>query len=423
MEKFIINGKRRIEGEIKLQGAKNSALPILAACVLVEGETVIKNCPQLSDVDSAIAILRHLGCKIQRTDTTLTIDSSQLDGYSVPESLMHEMRSSIIFLGAIIGRMGRADLYMPGGCEIGLRPIDLHLESIKKFGVSVSEEHGRVKFKAEQARLRAPEITLSFPSVGATENIILAACTAEGRTTIYNAAREPEISDLCDFLNSCGARISGGGGSEIVIDGVRRLHSSEHRVIPDRIVGASLLAAAAMTGGRIKINEVIPAHIGPVLPVFRDCGCDISIAADSISLTAPKSLDSIRTVRTMPYPGFPTDMQAQVTALASIARGTGVVIETIFESRFKHISELIRLGARIRVDGRIAIIEGVESLYGAAVRAPDLRGGAALVLAGLAAEGQTQITELRHIDRGYEAMEIVLSSLGADIKRIENNEG
>ncbi len=416
MSRFIINGRNRLFGTAKIQGSKNSVLPILAATILIKGESVITNCPDISDVDATVKILRHLGCRVAKDEHTVTVDSTNVNKYDIPDELMREMRSSVVFLGAIIGRMGKASLSTPGGCEIGLRPIDLHLDAIQRFGVNIHEEFAKIEFETVK-HLEGTNITLSFPSVGATENIILTACMARGTTVISNAAREPEISDLADFLNSCGARISGTGEGTIVIEGVEKLHPVQHKVIPDRIVAATYMSAAAMTHGKVQLTNIIPAHIAPVIPVFEEAGCDISVSASALTLTAPPRLTGIKTVRTMPYPGFPTDMQAPIMAMTTVCAGTSVIIETIFESRYKHVSELVRFGAKIRVDGRMAVIEGVDNLTGAKVIASDLRGGAALVLAGLAAHGTTTVEDVKFVERGYEDMCKVLCSLGCDIKK------
>lgn len=418
MGKYIIEGQRKLRGEIDIQGSKNSALPILAATVLCKGVSVIHNCPRLSDIGATINILEHLGCEIKREDSTIIVDSTNVNRYDIPENLMHEMRSSIIFLGAVIGRLGKANISTPGGCEIGLRPINLHLEAMEKFGVMIEEGYGRLECTVEDG-LKAANITLSFPSVGATENIILAASTAKGTTVIINAAREPEISDLADFLNGCGARISGAGESTVVIEGVQSLYGTEHTVIPDRIAAATYMAAAAITQGSVTLRNIIPSHIGSVNSVLEEMGCDISINGRNLTLVAPPRLQRVRIIRTMPYPGFPTDIQAPVMALTTVAKGTSVVIETIFESRYKHVSQLVRLGAKIMVDGRTAVIEGVDQLTGAEIVSPDLRGGCALVLAGLCAKGTTVVDAINHIDRGYDGLDEVLNSMGANIKRIE----
>lgn len=415
VSRYIINGGKRLFGETRIQGSKNSVLPILAATILIKGESVIKNCPDITDVDATVKILRHLGCKVTREGHTVTVDSSDIKNYDIPDELMREMRSSVVFLGAIIGRMGKASLSTPGGCEIGLRPIDLHLDAIQRFGVNIHEEFAKIEFETVK-ELEGTNISLSFPSVGATENIILTACLAKGTTVITNAAREPEISDLADFLNSCGARISGTGEGTVIVEGVAKLHPCEYKVIPDRIVAATYMSAAAMTHGKLHLTNIIPAHIAPVIPVFEEAGCDISVTASTLTLTAPPRLSGIKTVRTMPYPGFPTDMQAPVMAMTTVCHGTSVIIETIFESRYKHVSELLRFGAKIRVDGRMAVIEGVDKLTGASVIASDLRGGAALILAGAAALGTTTVNDIKFVSRGYENMSGVLTALGCDIR-------
>ena len=420
MSRYVINGGNRLYGETQIQGSKNSVLPILAATVLIKGESVITNCPDITDVEATIKILSYLGCRVRREGHSVIVDSRSIDKSDIPDDLMREMRSSVVFLGAIIGRMGKASLSTPGGCEIGLRPIDLHLDAIQRFGVNIHEEFAKIDFEAVKP-LEGVNIALSFPSVGATENIILTACTAKGTTVITNAAREPEISDLADFLNSCGARISGAGEGTIIIEGVKELHPVQYKVIPDRIVATTYMAAAAMTHGKIHLTAVIPAHLAPVISAFEEAGCDISISASSVTLTAPPYLRSIKTIRTMPYPGFPTDMQAQIMAMTTVCHGTSVIIETIFESRYKHVSELLRFGAKIRVDGRMAVIEGTESLTGASVIASDLRGGASLVLAGLAAQGTTIVDDIKYISRGYENMNGILTSLGCDIVKEERN--
>lgn len=422
MDKIIINGNRRLNGEITVQGAKNSVLPILVATLLINGVSVIHNCPMLSDVEATIKILRYLGCIVTREGHTVTVDSTNVNRNDVPDNLMREMRSSIVFLGGILGRMGKAILSTPGGCEIGLRPIDLHLSSMEQFGATVTTENGFLVCSAQEKGLIGTRITLSFPSVGATENIILAAVLAKGTTIITNAAREPEISDLADFLNRCGARIHGAGDSTVTIEGVTRLHSTEHTVIPDRIVASTYMIAAAMTNGKICLRDIIPAHIGPTIQPLREAGCDVVVSGRWVCLSAPPKLKRIRMIRTMPYPGFPTDVQAQIMALTTVCEGTSVIVENIFESRYKHIGELLRFGAKINVEGRMAVIEGVKHLNGANVRSTDLRGGSAMILAGLNAYGTTEITEIHHIDRGYEQPEKVLEDLGADIKRVKDDE-
>lgn len=417
MATLQIRGPVRLSGELTIHGAKNSTLPLMAAALLCDGPSVLHNCPRLSDVDVSIRILRGLGCKVKREGASVWINPLPADGFEIPDTLMREMRSSIVFLGAILAKMGKAVLSFPGGCELGPRPIDLHLSALRKLGAEICEDYGCLSCTVS-GRMQGTPIRLTFPSVGATENILLAAATAEGITVITNAAREPEICDLADFLNSCGAKIRGAGESTIVIQGVERLSGCEHKVIPDRIVAATYLCAAAITGGNILLHGVEPAHLTPMIPVFEECGCILETEGDMIWLKAPRKLSRVRSIRTMPYPGFPTDAQPPVMAMLTRASGTSMFVENIFESRYKHVGELLRLGANIKVEGRVAVIEGVSRLTGAPVEAPDLRGGAALVVAGLAAHGATSISGLRHIDRGYESIENNLVQLGADIRRV-----
>lgn len=359
MENLIISGGIRLDGKTRLQGSKNSSLPILAACAAVNGISVIHNCPRITDVDIAVAILERLGCRVSREGGTVTVDSSGINCSAIPEELMSEMRSSIIFLGALLARFGRGSATLPGGCEIGLRPIDMHIAAFRSMGVVIEESGGSMECTAPNG-LAPCRISLSFPSVGATENIILASLAAKGETVITNAAREPEIKDLADFLNECGAKIIGAGQSVIRIYGGRRLTGAEHRVIPDRIVASTYMACAAVTGGRAVVTEVEREHLAPVVPVFEGCGCKIDFANGEMSVTAPKRAERIKYLRTMPYPGFPTDSQALVTAVAATARGTSIISERVFENRFRHVPELIKMGADIRVeDSCVAVVEGV----------------------------------------------------------------
>lgn len=417
VSKLYITGRKRLGGGVRLQGAKNSALPLLAATVLARGESVLYNCPLLSDTEASLRILRWLGCKAQRSDGTVLVKNDGITRHDIPDALMRQTRGSIMFLGAVLARQGRARLSLPGGCAIGQRPIDLHLKALRRLGAVIKERRGILDCRAPHG-LRGADITLPFPSVGATEDIILAACTASGVTTVTNAAREPEISDLADYLNRCGARIRGAGESVIVIDGVRELHGCAHAVIPDRIVAATLIACAAVTGSAITLKGVIHSHLAAVLPVFEDAGCVFAARENELKITAPERLRSMRIVRTMPYPGFPTDAQAPLLAAAAVADGTTVLIENIFENRYRHAAELARMGADVKTEGKFAVVEGVPRLYGAAVEAADLRGAAALVAAGLCAEGKTELGGVRYLDRGYESFEQVLSALGADVKRV-----
>lgn len=413
---IVIKGGNRLEGKIRLQGSKNSSLPILAATVLVDGISVIHNCPELTDVSAAIAILRHLGCSVTRSGSTLTVDSRFITRHSVPDELMREMRSSIVFLGSILGRTGQVRLSSPGGCEIGLRPIDLHLSSLREMGIKVDESRGVVSCNRES--FKSSVISLSFPSVGATENIILASALGKGRTVILNAAREPEIKDLADFLCSCGCKIELTGQGTVIVDAVDRLHGTQHRVIPDRIAALTYLSCVGSVGGDVLITDTDTSAYQTVLPFFECAGCEISDNITDIRIKMFSRPGTLRDIRTMPYPGFPTDAQAPMMALAAIAKGNAVIVENIFEGRFKHVGELVRMGAKIKLEGRVALIEGVSSLYGTQVECPDLRGGAALVVAGLAAKGVTKISGVGHIDRGYEKIEQCLYSVGADIKRV-----
>ena len=335
--------------------------------------------------------------------------------YEIPEELVREMRSSIIFLGAMLSRYGKVKASYPGGCEIGIRPIDLHLKSLREMGATIKEEHGFLICEAKQ--LKGCDIQLDFPSVGATENIMLASVFAKGVTVIRNAAKEPEIIDLENFLNAMGAKISGAGTATIYIKGVEKLHDVEHHIIPDRIVAGTYLVAAAITKGEIVLKNIVHEYLQSVLYKLRECGCIIQIYNDSLRLIAPEGIKAIESIRTLPYPGYPTDMQAQMMALMSLSDGTTIFTENIFENRYKHANELVRMGANIKIDGRIAVVKGVRKLSGATVIAQDLRGGASLVLAGLAAEGKTIIENIKHIDRGYENINDVLNELGADIIR------
>lgn len=417
-QKLVINGGRRLEGELSVHGAKNSALPLLCAAVLAHGESILHNCPALTDVDAACRILSCLGCRCTRSGDTVCVDASNVTGSEIPENLMREMRSSIVFLGAVLGRNGKCRLSFPGGCELGARPIDLHLAALRKMGAEITEEHGYLECSAPKG-LRGARISLSFPSVGATENILLAAATAEGTTEIHNAAREPEICDIAEFLGKCGARISGAGESVITIEGVKRLSPCEHRVIPDRIVAGTYLCAAAITRGELILTHCEPQHMMSFIPVLESMGCRVyAYGGGKLFLSCRKRLVAPPTVRTMPYPGFPTDIQALFTALCATAEGTSVFVETIFENRFRHTAELMRLGAQIKVEGRVAIIEGVSRLTGAKLCAAELRGGAALVTAALAAEGTSEISGISYIDRGYENIEQALRSVGADIRKV-----
>lgn len=418
MSRLIIEGSRRLKGEINVQGSKNSVLPILAAAVATKSECVIRNCPMISDVDTTLKILKHLGCKVEREKNNVIINSSNIIKNNIPNLLMREMRSSIIFLGALISSVGSAEISFPGGCELGPRPIDIHIEGLRQLGIRIDEGHGCLKCDSGSG-LEGCGISLSFPSVGATENLILAAVKARGTTVLNNVAREPEIMDLIGFLNSCGAKIESPGEGTICIEGVEDLHGTEYEVIPDRIAAITYMSAAAVTVGDILLKNVVSEHINSVITIFEEAGCILRLdSGNSIRIIAPTRPYSNRIIRTMPYPGFPTDAQAPIMAMACVADGTSVFVENIFSNRYKHVGELLRLGADIKVEGRVAVVEGVKRLTGTEVTAMDLRGAAALVVAGLGAEGTTKISGLNHIDRGYENLERILTGVGASIKRV-----
>ncbi len=419
MEKLIIDGGRRLTGELKVHGAKNSVLPVLAATLAVGGECVVHNCPMLCDVKAELEILELLGCSVEQENGTVTVDSSLAEGCPVPERLMHEMRSSIIFLGAMLSRFGKAELSIPGGCNIGKRPIDFHLSVFRKMGARCEQNENGSLFCEAPDGLKGANVILPYPSVGATENAMIAACTARGKSVIENAAREPEICDLAAFLNNCGAEIYGAGERTIIIEGGKRLHGSEFSVISDRIVAATLMAACAVTGGKISLDNVNIRHLEPVLPYFIFSGCSVGVRHGGITFKAPGRLKSMGVIRTAPYPGFPTDCQAVFMAMASIANGVTVITERVFENRFLHVEGLKRFGARIETENNaIAVIEGVRRLYGAEACSTDLRGGTALAVAALAARGKSVITGMNHIDRGCERIENCLTALGADAKRV-----
>ncbi len=416
MQKFVIQGGRRLEGDIVVQGAKNSALPILAAAFLCKGESVLENCPKLSDVYAACRILSSVGCRCEMQGHTVIVRAEPSGKAAIPESLMQEMRSSIIFLGAMLGRLGTCTLGYPGGCELGPRPIDLHLEALRRMGVQIREENGILMCTTPRG-LHGARVHLQFPSVGATENILLAAVLAKGDTIISNAAREPEILDLARYLQHCGAKIEGAGSSTIRVQGVKQLTGCTYRIMPDRIVTATWLACAAITGGALQLLHTDAASLEGILDVLEQMNCQCSRDVSSLCINAGKPLKAVRYLKTMPYPGFPTDAQAIVMAVLCKAGGTSVIEETIFENRFRHVDALVRMGADIHVAGRVAVVHGVKQLCGAQVSATDLRGGAALLTAGLGAEGETVLTEISHIDRGYDSPETVLRSVGAKIER------
>ncbi|MCH5321499.1 MAG: UDP-N-acetylglucosamine 1-carboxyvinyltransferase [Eubacterium sp.] len=418
MEIFKINGQQKLSGEVTLHGAKNSALPILCASILIKGQSIIHNCPDLSDVRATLKILEDLGCTVTRQGDTVTIDATDITASQIDESVMRTMRSSILFLGSLISRTGCASIYLPGGCDIGTRPVDMHIKALKSLGATITENGSSITCCAD--RLTGAKIILPFASVGATENIIIASAISKGKTTIINPAREPEICDLAEFLNKCGARIYGAGETTIEIEGVERLYPCEHRIIPDRILASTYMSACAATGSQIVIKDVRPTHLSPVFPVFNEMGCRLYLGHNELKVEAPKRLRRVKMIKTMPYPAFPTDSQSPVTAALSVARGTSVIKENIFENRFRFAAQLNRFGADIDINEQMAVINGVKTLHGADVYATDLRGGAALVIAGLVAQGETTIHSIEHIDRGYEKFEDNLKRLGADIKRMKD---
>ncbi|NMB07093.1 MAG: UDP-N-acetylglucosamine 1-carboxyvinyltransferase [Tissierellia bacterium] len=417
MGKIIVNGGNRLNGEVNISGAKNAILPILAATIIGGNESTLFNVPNLRDVEIMVKILNSLGCRVKYMEDIMWIDSKPLNKVEIPEELVREMRSSIIFMGAMLSRIGEVKISYPGGCEIGPRPIDLHLKALRELGAEIEESHGFIHCRTKG--LIGTEIQLDYPSVGATENIILAGVGAKGTTIIRNAAREPEIIDLQTYLNCAGAKIKGAGTSVITIEGVDKLIDVNHNTMPDRIVAGTFMVASAITEGEIIIKNVIIDHLQAISAKLREAGCLIYTDEKSLKIIGPKKINPIEMIQTLPYPGFPTDMQAQIMALLSIGTGTSIISETVFENRFKHAEELIRMGANIKTFGRIAVIKGVKELTGAKTTAKDLRGGAALVLAGLAAKGETIVENVYHIKRGYENFHLDLKKLGADIKFIK----
>jgi UDP-N-acetylglucosamine 1-carboxyvinyltransferase len=417
LEKIVVEKSPPLKGNVRVSGAKNSALPILAASLLGTEDIILEDVPNLKDVDVICEVLTSLGAKVERYEEgKIKINSVNIDKYETPYELMSKMRASFLVMGPLLTRIGKAKTSLPGGCAIGTRPIDLHLKGFRALGANIDVDHGYVEAFAD--KLIGDRIYLDFPSVGATENIMMAAVLAEGETTIDNAAMEPEIVDLANFLNKLGGNVKGAGTSTIRIKGVDNLKGTVHSVIPDRIEAGTFMVASAITGGDVIIENVIPNHIKPIIAKLREVGCDVYENGDKVRVVGNTKIKAVD-VKTLPYPGFPTDMQAQFMALMSIADGTSVIIETVFENRFMHVDELKRMGADIKIDGRSAIIQGVNSLMSAPVKATDLRAGAALILAGLVADGKTEIDNVYHIDRGYDHIEDKFSQLGGKIYRIE----
>ena len=417
MSYLMIGGGRPLHGRIAVQCAKNSVLPVLAAALLAGDACRIAACPRLSDVETAAEILRHLGCTAQWDGGDLLVDTTHISRCDIPEELMRKMRSSVIFLGAILSRCGQAELSYPGGCELGPRPIDLHLTALRTLGAEINEIGGSLLCRAN--RLRGADIVLTLPSVGATENAILAACGAEGTTVIANAAREPEIADLQDFLQKLGVEIHGAGTSAITVQGKGTLHGCTHRCIGDRIAASTYLCAAAAAGGQVTLTGIDYRHLATVTTALHQAGCRLQCDDDTITLESDGRLRAIAPVRTSPYPGFPTDAQPLLMAALLRSEGATMFVENMFESRYRHVPELLRMGAEIRLEGRVAVVCGVTDLHGAAVRSADLRGGAALVIAGLQAQGVTQIHNIHHIQRGYQDIAGDLAALGAEVSTAE----
>ena len=412
MKRYVIEGGRKLEGTTYVSGSKNASLPIIAATILNGEISKLYNVPNIHDTKMMYNILKILGCKIKKSNNKIVIDSSKIKEVEIPENLMQEMRSSVIIAGALLARKKEAIFTYPGGCDIGSRPIDLHIKAFEKLGIKVEEESGYIHCKADE--IVGNDIGLDFPSVGATENIMLASVFAKGTTRIINAAMEPEIIDLQNALNSMGAKISGAGTNNIIIKGVEKLKNLSYNIIPDRIEAGTLLCAAAITGGNITLQKVIPQHIETLTNKLQEMGCSLKISKNEIILKAPKRLKPVD-VKTLPYPGFPTDMQSVLGTTVAVAKGTSIITENIFENRFKYLSELKKMGAKVTIEGRTAVIKGVRKLSKANVRATDLRGGAALVIAGLNAKGRTTVENIEYILRGYEDFDRKLQSLGANI--------
>jgi UDP-N-acetylglucosamine 1-carboxyvinyltransferase len=419
MQKFMIVGGNRLKGTIRTSGSKNATLPLLAASILNAGNSVIHEAPRLMDVAVMQELLRYLGAKVNHDRNTIEVDTSSIQSVDISEDLMRRMRASNLVIGALLGRFGRVRTSYPGGCQIGSRPMNLHLKGLRELGARIQERFGYITAEAE--RLRGADIHLDLPSVGATENILMAAVLAEGVTTIRNAAREPEIVDLQNFLNKMGARVIGAGTDTIKIEGVSPgdLKPVVHTVIPDRIEAGTHLVAAAITEGDVTVTNVIPEHLEPLLAKLKEANVSFTVGEDYIKVRGNGRIKAVD-IKTMHYPGFPTDMQPQMMALLSLAEGTSIITETIFENRFKHVGEMRRMGADVKVEGQSAIVKGVEKLSGAYIEASDLRAGAALVLAALAAENGTVIENVSHIDRGYERLEVKYNALGARIIRVHN---
>ena len=416
MARFIIAKSPPLQGKVRISGAKNSVLPIIAASLLTEEVCILEEVPQLEDLNVACELLKFLGSEIDICNNTLRIDNSKICRNYAPDELIRKMRASFLIMGPLLARRGKIRISLPGGCAIGSRPIDLHLKGFSALGADITVGYGYIEAEAE--KLKGSKIYLDFPSVGATENIMMAAALAEGRTIIENAAEEPEIVDLSNFINAMGGNIRGAGTGTIKIEGVRYLHGASHTVIPDRIEAGTFMVAAAITRGNILLENVLIDHLKPVEAKLREVGVNIREDEEGLRVQGTNDMRPVD-IKTLPYPGFPTDMQAQMMALLCTVPGISIITETVFENRFMHVRELERMGANIKIEGSSAVVEGVDKLTGAKVRATDLRAGAALVLAGLFAEGETEISDIYHVDRGYDKFEEKLRALGARIERIQ----
>jgi UDP-N-acetylglucosamine 1-carboxyvinyltransferase len=419
LEKIIVRGGKRLSGTVKVEGAKNAVLPVIAATLLASnGKSIIHDVPALSDVYTISEVLRYLGADVKIEENTITVDASQELKFEAPFEYVRKMRASVLVMGSLLARNGRARVALPGGCAIGSRPIDQHLKGFEAMGASVNVGNGFIDAEVK-GRLRGAKIYLDFPSVGATENIMMAAVLAEGTTIIENCAKEPEIVDLANFLNAMGAKVRGAGTGTIRIEGVDQLTGTTHTVIPDRIEAGTFMVAAAITGGNVLVQGAVPEHLSSLIAKMEEMGVTIIEEGNGLRVIGPEKLKAVD-IKTMPYPGFPTDMQSQMMALLLKAEGTSMVTETVFENRFMHVEEFRRMNADIKIEGRSVIINGPCNLQGAEVAATDLRAAAALILAGLAAEGYTRVTELRHLDRGYVRFHEKLAALGADIERVND---
>jgi UDP-N-acetylglucosamine 1-carboxyvinyltransferase len=418
VEKLIVTGGARLTGSVKVSGAKNAVLPVIAASLLASTESTLLEIPDLDDVQTICEALQHLGVRVKKRDEeTLVVDSRNITSCEAPHDLVRKMRASFLVMGPLLARMGNAKISLPGGCAIGSRPIDLHLKGFEALGAEIVLGHGFIEAKAPRG-LTGNRIYLDFPSVGATENIMMAASLAQGQTIIENAAEEPEIVDLATYINAMGGKVKGAGTNIIKIEGVAQLHGVSHTVIPDRIEAGTYMVAAAITGGNILLENVIIDHLKPVVAKLTEAGVTIVEEGMGVRVIAGQQLLKAVDIKTLPYPGFPTDMQAQLMALATVAHGTSVITETVFENRFMHVDELKRMGAHIKIEGRSAVVEGVRTLTGAPVKATDLRAGAAMILVGLVAQGETEIGCIHHIDRGYVRIEDKFRALGANIRRV-----